>query len=70
MTSGKLNLEEIPFLPTYNLEQLDDVLIWWFERNFSQAQYGKDAKYGTNSCTVIAILIAEIIAVNGIEVYN
>ncbi|CAD7082746.1 unnamed protein product [Hermetia illucens] len=52
----------IPFFPAYDYENVNGVSVWWFEREFSQGQYGKHAHRGTNSCTLITVLTAQKIA--------
>lgn len=58
----------IPFFPAYDYENVNGVSVWWFEREFSQGQYGKHAHRGTNSCTLITVLTAQKIAQGRIKV--
>lgn len=55
------------FIPKYDIENVDEILVNWFEPRFSQAQYGRHAHGGKNSCTLIALLTAELIAKHQIK---
>ncbi|XP_034485787.1 uncharacterized protein LOC117790439 [Drosophila innubila] len=40
-------------------EQVNDVSIWWFPPDFSQSRFGDYQESGSNSCTLISLLIAD-----------
>lgn len=53
----------IPYYPTFITEQRGGVLIWWFEKDFSQIGYGPQApERGRNACVLITLLTAAKIA--------
>ncbi|XP_061396262.1 uncharacterized protein LOC133331887 [Musca vetustissima] len=39
-------------------EENDNVNIWWFPKEFCQSMYGEYRKGGTNSCTLISLILA------------
>lgn len=44
------------------LEQHDHVNVWWFPREFCQSRFGEYRNSGTNSCTLISLLLADKIS--------
>ncbi|XP_054735337.1 uncharacterized protein LOC129242608 [Anastrepha obliqua] len=47
------------------LERNGNLNIWWFPREFSQSRYGEFHHSGTNSCTLITLLLANMVAQKG-----
>ncbi|XP_075160342.1 uncharacterized protein LOC142233326 [Haematobia irritans] len=43
-------------------EQHNHVNIWWFPKNFCQSTFGEYRRSGTNSCTVISLILANKIS--------
>ncbi|XP_043648670.1 uncharacterized protein LOC122617063 [Drosophila teissieri] len=43
-------------------EQIDNLNIWWFPRDFCQSRFGEYQQSGTNSCTLISLLLADKVA--------
>ncbi|XP_073839421.1 uncharacterized protein [Musca autumnalis] len=39
-------------------EEHDNVNIWWFPKEFCQSRYGEYRESGTNSCTLISLILA------------
>ena len=58
----------IPFFPTFDYEYRHLVHVWWFEKDFSQTLYGKNATKGSNACTLIALITASKICKRKINV--
>ncbi|XP_017136494.1 uncharacterized protein LOC108152024 [Drosophila miranda] len=40
-------------------EQIDNLNIWWFPRDFCQSRFGEFQQSGTNSCTLISLILAD-----------
>lgn len=45
-----------------NHERHGHVGVWWFPKDFSQSRYGKYKSSGTNSCTIISLMLADMVA--------
>ncbi|XP_039484886.1 uncharacterized protein LOC120447521 isoform X1 [Drosophila santomea] len=43
-------------------EQIDNLNIWWFPRDFCQSRFGEYQQSGTNSCTLISLILADKVA--------
>uniref|UniRef100_A0A1I8M7C3 Uncharacterized protein n=1 Tax=Musca domestica TaxID=7370 RepID=A0A1I8M7C3_MUSDO len=43
-------------------EEYDNVNIWWFPKEFCQSRYGEYRTSGTNSCTLITLILANKIS--------
>ncbi|XP_017042300.1 uncharacterized protein LOC108088838 [Drosophila ficusphila] len=43
-------------------EQIDNLNIWWFPRDFCQSRFGEFQQSGTNSCTLISLILADKVA--------
>jgi len=43
-------------------ERVGNTNIWWFPKSFSQSCYGKFKNSGTNSCTIISLIVADKIS--------
>lgn len=43
-------------------EKHSNVNIWWFPQDFCQSRYGEHRSSGTNSCTLISLLLADKMA--------
>ena len=58
--NAKEDEPNIPFYPTFQLQQLldGDQKLWWFEKEFSQSFYGIHANKNSNACTLIVLLMA------------
>ncbi|XP_026850142.1 uncharacterized protein LOC113567168 [Drosophila persimilis] len=40
-------------------ETIDNLNIWWFPRDFCQSRFGEFQQSGTNSCTLISLILAD-----------
>ncbi|XP_017034477.1 uncharacterized protein [Drosophila kikkawai] len=40
-------------------EQIDNLNIWWFPRDFCQSRFGEFQQSGTNSCTLVSLILAD-----------
>ncbi|XP_036326362.1 uncharacterized protein LOC118739252 [Rhagoletis pomonella] len=47
------------------LERSGNLNIWWFPKEFSQSRYGEYHHSGTNSCTLITLILANMVAKGG-----
>ncbi|CAD7005202.1 unnamed protein product [Ceratitis capitata] len=47
------------------LERNGNLNIWWFPKEFSQSRYGEYHHSGTNSCTLITLILADMVAKEG-----
>lgn len=43
-------------------ENCNNVSVWWFPLDFCQSRYGEYREYGTNSCTLISLIVADKVA--------
>lgn len=59
MSSDTINEQNLPFFPSYDAKINGHIVIWWFNRDFSQSRYNyKNAPSGSNACTIITALMA------------
>ncbi|XP_067644954.1 uncharacterized protein [Eurosta solidaginis] len=47
------------------LERNGNLNIWWFPKEFSQSRYGEYHHSGSNSCTLITLILANMVAKEG-----
>lgn len=60
---------ELPFFPQYKTEVRGHVIIWWFQKEFSQSHFNfRKEAIGSNACTLITVLMAAHIHYNDIKV--
>lgn len=61
-------LASIPFFPTYTIEHKaeSNLVIWWFENEFSQVTYGATPERGRHACVLITLLTASKIDANAV----
>uniref|UniRef100_A0A1A9ZDW4 Uncharacterized protein n=4 Tax=Glossina TaxID=7393 RepID=A0A1A9ZDW4_GLOPL len=57
-----LLLKECRCLVMAVFEQHSHVSVWWFPREFCQSRFGEYRESGTNSCTLISLILADKIA--------
>lgn len=48
----------LPFYPVCSTDRVNDVTVWWFEKDFCQIGYGPNPERGRNACVLICLLTA------------
>lgn len=50
---------KLKLYPYFKHKQYGNISVWWFQKAFSQSRYGTYRKSGRNSCTLIALTLAD-----------